>query len=522
MSAGTETPESDSGNLTRLLGFIAMILGMFMAVLDIQVVSSSLPVIQAAIGAGADEVSWVQTAYLVAEVVMVPLSAWLAAVLSTRWLFVTSCGGFTLMSIGCALAWDPSSMVGFRIFQGFIGGAMIPIAFSVVYTLFPQRQQSLALMVTGLTATIAPALGPSLGGWLTDNWSWQWLFLINVVPGIVACIAVGFCVRIDRPNLALLRRIDLPGIVLVGLGLGALQIVLERGPHEDWFDAGYITLCTWIAVSSLLLLIWRELSIMHPVLDLRVLRDRNLAVGCGFNFVIGAMFYGQSYAVPLLLASIRGFDSLQIGETIAVTGAAMFIGAPLAAGLGRVIDPRLLLGIGLALTAYGYWLNGAMTTQVGFDQLILPQAVRGIGLMLAAVPITELCLGTLPIEQLGQGSAVFNVFRNTGGAVGIALVSVADNDRTNRDFARLRDHVEALRPGLAAMRAQLRGLDHAHRIDSGMLDALSLKQIAAEVLAQATVMGWNDTFRIIAVAACLPLLLLPLLRRGHGGPVPMH
>ncbi|MCF7968308.1 MAG: DHA2 family efflux MFS transporter permease subunit, partial [Methylococcaceae bacterium] len=300
------------------VGFIAMVFGIFMAILDIQIVASSLEQIQAGLSATQDEITWVQTAYLIAEVVIIPLSGWLARALSTRVLFTVSCAGFTLMSLLCALSWNLNSMIVFRGLQGLFGGAMIPSVFAVIYTLFPPRLQPTMVIVVGLVVTVAPTAGPVFGGYLTNAVSWKALFLVNLIPGFFVSLLTWLFVRVDEPEWDLLEKIDFRGIFYIVVFLGCMQFVLEEGVREEWFESREIVLLTLIALMAGIAMLYRELTIDNPIVDLWAFRDFNFAVGCMFSFVLGIGLYTIIYLMPVYLATVKGLNSLQIGQYIMV------------------------------------------------------------------------------------------------------------------------------------------------------------------------------------------------------------
>jgi len=504
------------------LGFFLMVLGMFMAILDIQIVASSLPQIQAGISASADEITWVQTSYLIAEVVMIPLAGWLAKVMSTRWLFAASAAGFTLMSFACAFAWDINSMIVFRSLQGFLGGAMIPTVFAANFRLFPPEKQMLGTVIIGLTATVAPSIGPTLGGWLTESFSWHWLFLANVAPGLLITIAVPLMIDIDRPNWGLFRKIDLIGIVLVAGFLGSLELVLDEGPRKDWFDDHHIVMFAAISAVSGVLLIWRELTIPNPVLELHAFRNRNFTVGCILTFVLGICLYGQTYILPQFLSQVRGYNSLQIGEVMFVTGVAMFLTAPIAGRLASKFDPRKVLAVGFTLVAFGLYLNAHMNVEVSFGDLFWAQAVRGAGLVLCIVPITSAALGTLPPHLVGGGAGLFNVFRNMGGAMGLAMINTQWDGRYDSHYSWLAESLSSTRDvvgeRLAVMSERLGSLGRL----SADSDLAALRQLARQVSMQANIMAWNDVFLLMAAGFALALPHVLLLERPRNTRVAGH
>ena len=507
MSAPTMAAPTARGGA---LGFFFMVLGIFMVMLDVQIVASSLPEIQVGTSASIDQVTWVQTAYLIGEVVMIPLSGWLARVMSTRWLFSASCAGFTVMSLSCALAWNISSMITFRALQGLMGGAMIPSVLAANYKLFPPERQMLGTVIVGLTATVAPALGPTLGGWITESYTWHWLFLANLAPGIVVTIVVPLLVDVDRPEWTLFDKIDILGIVLIGSFLGSLEIVVDEGPRYDWFETRWITGFAVVSALSAALLFWRELTAENPVLELHAFRNRNFAVGCILAFVLGTCLFGQSFMLPQLLSQVRGYDALQIGKVMFVTGAAMFVSVPAVGWLASKLDPRLVLTAGFMLVVTGLWLNTSMNAEVAFWDLLPPQIARGVGLMLCIVPIMAIALGTLPPELVGGGSAQFNVFVNMGGAVGLALINTLWNSRFHQHYWWTMERLSSSR---AAVIDQLQAISQRLADAAGFTgDAhrAALKLLEHQIGLQAGVMAWNDVFLLMAAlfAGAAPLVLL--------------
>ena len=436
----------------RLVAFIAMVFGMFMAILDIQIVSASLTEIQAGLAASADEIPWVQTAYLIAEVIMIPLSGYLSRALGTRLLFAISAGGFTFASFMCGTATDINQMIVWRAVQGFIGGGMIPTVFATAYIIFPRSKLPVISPLIGLVATLAPTIGPTVGGYLTDAMSWHWLFFINVVPGIAVTIATLVLVDFDKPDLALFKQFDWFGFLAMAGFLGALEYVLEDGPTYDWFNDDTVLTFAWVSGISAVAFFARTLTAQQPIVDLRSYRNRNFAVGSVFSFVLGIGLYGLTLVYPLYLGRVRGYDALMIGETLFVSGVAMFLSAPIAGRLTAKVDPRAMLMFGFASFAIGTWWMTWLTKDWDFYELLWPQIFRGIGLMFAIIPINNVALGTLPPAQVKNASGLYNLMRNLGGAVGLAAINTFLNDRTDLHTARLHEALNsAYRPAVEAL-----------------------------------------------------------------------
>src|SRR4030081_471806 len=384
----------------RLFAFLIMVFGMFMSILDIQIVSASLADIQAGLSASSSEGSWVQTSYLIAEVIAIPLSGFLSRALGTRLLFAISAAGFTIASFLCGFASSIEQMILWRAIQGFLGAGMIPTVFASAYTIFPRSKFHIVGPIIGLVATLAPTVGPTVGGYITDVMSWHWLFFINVVPGVIITVGVLALVDFDEPNLALLDRFDWWGLIFMAGFLGALEYVLEEGPRNDWLQDDTIALLAAIFAASALGFFARVLTAREPIVDLTAFANRNFAIGSLFSFVLGIGLYGLTYLYPLYLGQIRGYNALMIGETMFVSGLAMFATAPVAGRLAGKVDPRSLLIVGFLAFAVGTWGMTGITSDWDFWELLWPQIFRGAGMMLAIVPITNVAIGTLPLQGL--------------------------------------------------------------------------------------------------------------------------
>ncbi len=398
-----------------------MALGMFMAILDVQVVATSLPTIQGALGVAADQMSWVQTAYLVAEVVAIPLTGLLTRILTMRGLFVAAVSVFTLASVGCALSGGFASLITWRVLQGFSGGTLIPAVFSAVFLLFPVRLQGVATTMAGVLAVLAPTVGPVVGGWITETWSWHWLFLINLAPGLVAAGLGLVTLPRDEASPGDLRLIDLPALALMATSLAALILGLKEAPREGWASPLVIGLLALFA-ASLVLFVRRSWGAPHPIVELRTLRERWFATGCLLSFVLGIGLFGSVYMMPVFLAVSHGYGALRIGEIMLVTGVAQLVTAPVAVALEKRVDPRWLSLAGFLLFGVGLGLSARQTAGADFDEMLWPQAIRGVAIMLCLLPPTRMALGFLPADRVADASGLFNLMRNLGGAIGIALI----------------------------------------------------------------------------------------------------
>jgi MFS transporter, DHA2 family, multidrug resistance protein len=331
-------------------------------------------------------------------VIAIPLSGFLSRAFGTRILFSISAAGFTVASILCGTSSSINEMIVWRALQGFIGGGMVPTVFASAYFIFQGPRQKFIAPVVGLIATLAPTIGPTVGGYLTDAYSWHWLFFVNVVPGIIVAVMTFLLVDFDQPDLALLKNFDWCGLISMAGFLGALEYVLEEGPRYEWFDDNTIAVVAMISAISAVVLFARVLSAQAPIVDLRAFANRNFAVGSLFSFVLGIGLYGLTYLYPVYLAQVRGYDALMIGETMFVSGLVMFVTAPIAGQLNERIDPRYILVTGFVFFAIGTWQMTYVTSDLDFWELLWPQIFRGVGLMFAIIPVTNTALGTLPIE----------------------------------------------------------------------------------------------------------------------------
>ncbi len=515
-------PDTDAPiPMRHILAFFAMIIGMFMAILDIQVVAASLADIQAGLSASASEISWVQTAYLIAEVIMIPLSGFLSRALSTRILFSASAIGFSISSLLCATATNIDQMILYRALQGFIGGGMIPAVFATAYTIFPASKRVIVTPLVGLIATLAPTLGPTIGGYLSETFSWHWLFLINVVPGIGVAVMAWVLVDFDKPEMRLFRHFDWLGLAAMAAFLGAMEFALEEGPGNDWLADEAVLFAVILMCVGGVVFFARALTHGEPVVDLKAFGNRNFAMGSMFSFAMGAGLYGMTYLYPLYLGRIRGYDALMIGTTVFVSGLAMFLTAPLAGTLSKKFDPRLLMGLGFAGFAASCWMLTGMTADWDFNELLWPQVLRGASLMLCMVQINDLALGTLPPQELKNASGLFNLTRNLGGAVGLAVINTLLTRRFDLHFDRLSERMTWANPQLREQMSMLSANASAHGLDG---TKVALSQMTGRVAQQATIMSFVDVFFLFFLLFLVVGGLTMTLQKPvpGGAPAPAH
>jgi DHA2 family multidrug resistance protein len=503
---------SDTASKPSILPFAVMCGGMFIALLDIQIVASSLQDIGGGLSAAQDDISWVQTAYLIAEIVMIPLSGWLTRVFSTRWLFTFSAAGFTLSSMLCGLAWNIQSMIVFRALQGLLGASMVPTVFTSSFYYFQGERRIYSAAVIGTIATLAPTLGPVIGGWITDTLNWHWLFYVNLIPGLAITLSIPFLVRIDEPDLALLHGADYPGIALMALGLGTLEYTLEEGTRWNWFSDSTITVTAWIAGISLLLFCIRSMTYRNPVVDLRAFGNRNFALGCLVSFVTGIGIFSTIYLTPLFLGYVRGFSAWQTGVAIFSTGIASLIGTPVYILLARRFDSRWLLMFGLACFGLAMWSFSFITHDWGGAELLVPQLLRGFPQVFSVAPSVNLGLGSLPPARLKYASGLFNMMRNLGGAVGIALSAAILNTKTNLHFEQIAAHLTPANLPMERLTEGLTGRYAAMPAGPVVGHQAALEHLWKLGFREASTLAFADTFRTIMLAFVVVTLLVPLFK----------
>ncbi len=487
------------------LGFILMCLGMFMAILDIQVVATSLPAIAEALDISREAMSWIQTAYLIAEIIAIPLTGWLTRILTLRWLFVGAIALFTAASIGCAGSDSFATLILFRVGQGFAGGALIPAVFSAVFLLFPLRLHPIATTLAGVVAVLAPTVGPVVGGWITETWSWHWLFLINVAPGLVAAAATPFLLPQDKANFAEFKNLDRLSLVLMAGALATLEIALKQAPLEGWSSARPLLLFLASAVCTLVF-VRRTLQAAHPVVELTTLSARSFSVACTLSFCLGVGLFGSVYLMPVFLAYVRRHDAFEIGTIMLVTGIAQLLAAPFAGYLESRLDPRKLSAFGFALFAVGLGLSAFQSRTADFDEMFWPQVLRGIAIMFCLLPPTRLALDALTPPQVPDASGLFNLMRNLGGAIGIALIDTIL-------FGRSIGHGEALRDRLIAgdvTAAQAIGLDVQLFLHPppDATQATIEAYVRPMVERAAFAMSVNEAWMLLAAVAVIALVLV--------------
>jgi DHA2 family multidrug resistance protein len=494
------------------LGFSMLCAGLFMAILDIQIVAAALPNIAASLHAPLDQLSWVQTAYLITEVIGIAVSGVLARAFSTRWLFATACLGFALTSLGCALSHGFASLIVWRTCQGFAGGAITPTVFAAGFKMFPKHLHARAILIAGIAAMLAPSLGPFAGGYIAGHFGWNWLFYINIPIGLVVAGVVFALVRIDRADRASLRTLDLVAFAALAATLTCLEVMLKVAPEDHWRAPRDYTLAAVVAGAGYVF-VRRCVGRGEPLIDLGPLRERGFAAACFFNFVLGVGLFGSLYLLPLFLGFVRAHTPLEIGSIMTVVGVAQLISAPFASIADRRLPAQWVAFAGFAIFGTGALLNGFETPRTDFSELILPQILRGGALLLCILPATNVALDELPPAALANASALLNLMRNVGGAIGIGLVDTIINVRPAAIATQL---VSGLARGDANV-AKFVGLP------AGLLAGVDLRHPDPDdarffrpfIERAAATTAFNEAWFLLAAVMLLSLLALPLLRRRH-------
>ena len=489
-------------------------LGAFMAVLNIQIVNASLADIQGAIGAGLDDGGWVSTAYLIAEIVVIPLSAWLSRAFSVRLYLLVNAALFLAFSASCAFAHSLGEMIVLRACQGFTGGVLIPMAFTIIITLLPKAKQPVALALFALSATFAPAIGPTIGGYLTENWGWQYIFYVNLVPGVLMLGMLWVSLGRTPLQLGLLRQGDWPGIATMAIGLAALQTVLEEGNKDDWFGSPFILRLSLISAVALGLFVLIELTAAKPLLNLRLLFRRNFGFGVLANFLLGTALYGSVYILPVYLSRVQGYNAEQIGAVLAWTGLPQLVLIPLVPQLMKRFDPRLIIGVGFGLFAISNFMNIDLSRDVAADQLLWPNVVRAVGQALLLAPLSAVATAGIEPENAGSASALFNMLRNLGGAVGIAALQTFLTRREQFHSNMLTGSVSLFAENTRTRIDELTRYFLAHGVaDPAAAWHQAIVAIGRTVRQQSYILAFADTFYLLGVGLIVALIAALLLKK---------
>jgi DHA2 family multidrug resistance protein len=496
----------------------------FIEVMDISVVNVSLPHIQGSLNAGLDEVTWVLTSYLVSNAIIIPITGWLSSVFGRKRYLLFSISLFTVSSVVCGSAPSLKVLIIARIFQGLGGGGLQPLSQAILFETFPVAEHGLAMAVFGMGVVMAPILGPVVGGWITDTLTWRWVFYINLPVGLLAILLA--VIFIYDP--AYIRRkifsIDTKGILLLTVGIGALQIVLDKGQRDDWFNSRFILYMSIIAAVALVLFVIVELSTKHPVVNLRAFRERSFTAGNIIIFTGFGCMFSSFVLLPLYAQQLMGYTAFWAGMVLFPGGVASFIIMPVAGILlRRGVNPRYLLAIGLAVMAHAIWLMSDFNLQADFVAIAMPRLIQGFGLGLFFVPVTTATFMNIPKEETGNASGIFNLLRNLGGSFGVAISSTMLAQRSQLHQTFLVEKITAYQPAFQIRYQQILEWLKMHQ-PSLAYDKNVMAFIYQEIIRQASMLAFNDSFRALAIstAVLIPLTLLFRRRSTPSMPIEIH
>ncbi|HEX7020002.1 MAG TPA: DHA2 family efflux MFS transporter permease subunit [Gemmatimonadaceae bacterium] len=488
--------------------------GTIMAVLDSSIVNVALPDMSGTLGATIEEITWVVTSYILAQVIVMPITGLLAARFGRKRFYLTSVVLFTGASMACGLAHGLGSMVVFRIVQGFGGGVLLTVSQAILRESFPQEEQGIAMGLYGLGAVLAPAFGPTLGGWITDQYSWPWIFYINVPIGIANLFLVS---RFIEDPAYLVREkgyIDWPGLGLLVAGLGALQLMLEEGERNDWFESGFIVRLGVVAAVGLVLFVWRELRADKPAVNLRILSNMSFASATALGGVLGLALNGSLFLLPVFLQNLLGFNAMQSGLIMMPRSIAMGVLMPISGRFYNRLGPRVMVGLGLIVAGYGFYTMSDLTTDVGFMDLFWPQLWQGVGFSLIFVSLSTAALSTIPRPRMTAATGLYNVVRQVMGSVGIAIAATTLSSSTVRYHAILSEDAGASAVGHQWIARIAAGM-MSKGADAFTAKAQALRIIDGMILRQAAVLAYNHVFVLVSALFVLGFPLVFLLRRGE-------
>ena len=503
---------------------VSVMFATFMEVLDTTVVNVSLPHIAGSLSATIDEATWVLTSYLVANAIILPMTGWLASFLGRKRLLMFSVVGFTVASFLCGLAPTLGSLIVFRIIQGATGGALQPLSQAVLLEAFPPHERGKAMGFWGLGIVVAPILGPVLGGWLTDSYSWRWVFYINVPIGLASIIMTRMFV-FDPPYIRRgSSKVDYWGIGMLAVGIGTLQMVLDKGQEKDWFGTSWITALAVVSVVAIAAFIFYELRTAEPVVNLRVFKNRTYSTGVFLMAMLGVGLYGTTVLIPLVLQTLLGYPALRAGIAMAPRGLGSFIAMPLVGLIMTKFDPRKLLTLGMIVCAMTLFQFSRLNLQAGYWDYFWPQFEMGLALGFLFVPLTTTSMAPIPKETMGNATSLFNLVRNLGGSIGISAVNTIQVRRAQMNVDVLGQHVNPYDAGSRQMLGALQKMFVSRGGDMVAAAHQARETLFRMVERQASMLAYNTVFRLLGALFLLMIPFIFLMHRpeSKNGPVSMH
>ena len=488
-------------------------LGAFMAILDIQVTNASIREISGALNLDIGESGWISTAYLIAEIIVIPLTAFFSTSFGVRRYLVINCFGFLIASMMCGLSWSPTSMIVFRALQGFTGGTLIPMSFQIILSLMPEKQKPIGLTIFGLTITLAPTLGPSLGGWLTDQYGWRFIFFINLIPGVLMIAAIRYGLEQTKSKLEYLKKLDLLSVIALVIGLSSFTYILEEGPKEDWFDSEKIRFMFLASLLAFPFFVVRQFEIKTPILNLRLFKDRNFAIGTIVTALAGCALFSGIYSLSLFLGQVQSYSASQIGQVLMWVGLPQLLVMPLVPSLMRRFDLRLLAIIGMGLFAYSNWMNTDLSWHFGGEEFRASLLVRALGQPLFVIPLSVMSMSMIQKDQSGDASSIFNVMRNLGASLGIALTSTF---LVKRQTLHLLSKAETLSSFDSSLNEKIYKTELSLRgagMDAQSAKIRSFHEIMHPTIRDSVIAAFSDIFFILSFSLIFCILLIVCLRK---------
>jgi len=516
MAANATQGADDAVPLKTWISVIGVLIGCFLAVLNIVVTNSSLRDIAGTLGASADEISWIPTSYLVAEIVVIPLTGWLSAAFSLKKYLMVNSILFVLFSICCGQTHSLDLMILFRVAQGFTGGVLIPLSFVAILTYLPASKQPIGMALFTVTATFAPAVGPLIGGWLTDNYGWPFIFYMNAIPGALMIAAVWFTMERQPTNLALLKKGDWWGILTMAIGLAAFEIVLEDGNRKDWFGDPGIVKLAWTAAIFIPAFIIIELRQKEPLVDLRLFARRNFGLGSIVNVVLGIGLYGVVFILPLYLGQMHGYDASQIGTVLIWLGLPQLLVIPLVPKLMQLVDARIIIGIGVLLFGGSSFLTAHLDSNFAGPQFYFPLIIRALGQPLIMVPLSAVATaGMAKGRESGSASALFNMMRNIGGSIGIAGLSTLLSVRERFHSERIGESVTAYSGAVQERVQRSEALFFSQGSDSYSAHLRAIGAVGGAVRREAFFLAYSDCFLALGCVLLASAIALLFMKKAH-------
>ena len=503
--------------MNRWIVAITVMLPTLIEIVDTSVVNVSLDHIRGSLSAGIDESTWTITSYLVSNAIIIPMTAWLSRLFGRKRYLIFSISMFTISSFMCGSSWNLQSLVFFRVLQGMGGGALQPLSQAILLETFPPHQHGIAMAVFGVGIMFGPIIGPLLGGWITDNWSWRWIFYINVPIGIVSILMTLLFIVNPSYMERIKMKIDYWGLFLLAIGLGCLQVVLDKGQREDWFSSSFITWLSFISISSLILFVMVEFSTENPIVNLRTFRSLSFSSGNMIMFFVFFSLFGSIVLLPIYLQTLMGYTSFLAGLALGPGGIATMIAMPIAGYLINKINPKAILAVGIAVAAYSVHLMSQFNLFANFSTIFWPRVVLGVGMGFLFVPLTTMTMSGVRKEGMGNATAIFNLLRNLGGSFGVAFVTTMLARRAQFHQARLVDHFTPFSRNLQQVLPQLSEILRERGFTSPLPDQGSLGVIYNQLLQQASMFSFNDVFYLLSLMMMLVLLLVPLMKKGGEG-----